>query len=400
MRGNLYLDWLGAKYEASEFFSQLSTRLKIDLIRRRGEGWTLALDTRDRIRFGEGANHHQLLLYNARLSYEKQQSRLFFSLGQMNLYDTAGIGQLFGTVLGYKLKPDLLLGGYAGLESSVYIDRLNNDYQKFGVFARYLGSLGKRFSLSYNHVRYSGTTERQYVYASAFYPVKKSLVLYGNFEYELSSNINNADRLSRIFLNARWDPIQLLDITANYSSGRGLDYHRQLIESSQNPALNDRKLERFYYSRYYGIRFSLKPSQGSRIYIGRQESEQRDDNVRNHTWRFGGSILNILKSGITAYGSYSINRGQISESDAYYISLTKDFGRLSWNVSVSNTFNGIRYDHSQGTAQLVHLSDYKTISTYFFIPISSAIAAAFEYEYFIQESSNQHLFFVRLMFRK
>ena len=397
-RGGFYVDWYGSQFEGGDFYNNLSFRLKSELINRRGSGWSLLVDARDRLRLSQPGNNH-VLLYDARLSFEKPGSLWYLSLGQMNLYDTAGIGQLLGGALGIKVVPDLLLGAYAGLESSVYIDRISDDYNKFGVFARYLGSKGRRASLSYNQVRYSGMTERRYVYASSLFPFNKSLVLFGNLEYELSAPVRSQDRLNRLFLNLRWGPADFIDVTGHYSSGKGLDYHRYLIERSQDPTLNDKELERFYYSLFYGLRLSLKPNRSMRFYLARQESEQKDRNVRNHTWRFGASFLNIYQTGLTAYGNYSLNRGEISESDSYYMSVTKDFGRVSLNVSFSNTFNGVRYDRRSGVPEIIHLDDYKTISTYVFVPITRMFAVSAEYEYFLQKEADQHLFFLRLILR-
>lgn len=398
LRSALYFDWFGAKYEGSDFFHQLSSRLKLEMVNRRGEGWTFLLDTRDRLRLSEKRGN-RVILYDARILFDKQGSPLFLSLGQMNLYDTAGIGQLLGGVVGYKISRDLLLGGYGGLESSIYINRLENDYQKYGVFARYQGNYGRRLSLSYNQLKYSGSTERQYIYAGTMFPFVKTLTFYGNLEYELASNVRSEDRLSRAFVNVRWDPSRAVDMTAFYSSGRGLDYHRYILERSQDPTLNDTELERFYYSSQYGLRLSIKPIRSLRLYVSRMESEQKDLEIRNNTWRFGGSAGDILKSGVTLYGNYAWNRGEMSESDSYYVALSKDFGRVSWHGSFSNTFNGVRYDHRNETPEIIRLNDYKTFTTQFFIPITRLFAASLEYEYFLQEESNQHLFFVRLILR-
>ena len=398
-RGRFYLDWYGAAYKDTDFYHQLSSRLKVELFNKRGQGWNLLLDTRNRTRLSdEGKN--QLILYDARLTYDRSNSPLYFSVGQMNLYDTAGIGQLLGGVVGFKPKSGFFLGGYAGLKSSVYISRTDGDYRKFGVFGRYLGSHGKRFSLSYNLVRYAGEIERKYIYFRSLFPVNKFLVLYGNMEYEMASNVQKGDRLSRVFLNVRFDPIDFIDVTAHYSSGRGLDYHRFLIEASKNPTLNDSSLEHYYYTQQYGIRFSLKPVQGVRLFLSRQESEQKDDNIHNHTWRFGFSALNVFKTGFTVYGNYASNRGEISESDSYYISLAKDFGRVSWSASFSNRFNGIRFIPGENAPQIIHMDDYKTIASDLFISISRIVAISLQYEYFMQEKFNQHLFFIRLILRK
>jgi len=397
-RGALYFDWFGAKYEGSDFFHQLSTRLRLEMVNRRGEGWTFLVDTRDRLRLSEKRGN-QFILYDACILFDKQGSPLFLSLGQMNLYDTAGIGQLLGGVIGYKIGRDLLLGGYGGLESSVYLNRLENDYQKYGVFARYQGNYGRRLSLSYNSLKYSGSTERQYIYAGTMFPFVKMLTFYGNLEYELASNVQSEDRLSRVFANMRWDPSRTVDLTAFYSSGRGLDYHRYILERSQDPTLDDTGLERFYYSSQYGLRLNVKPIRSLRLYVSRMESEQKDMEIRNHTWRFGGSAGDILNSGVTLYGNYTWNRGDMSESDSYYLALSRDFGRISWHGSFSNTFNGVRYDYRNESPEIIRLNDYKTLTTQFFIPITRLLAASLEYEYFLQEKSNQHLFFVRLIIR-
>jgi hypothetical protein len=399
MRGAFYLDWFGVNYEGEQFYSQLGIRINLEMFNRRGSGWTLKLDGRDRFRVSQ-EKHNQVIFYDACMSYENAETPLYFSVGQMNLYDTAGIGQLLGGALGLKPTPNLLLGGYAGLESDVYINRVGKDHQKFGFFAHYMGNLGKRLSLSYNHIRYSGMTEQQYLYFASMYPIKKLLVLYGNLEYQLGSNIQNKDRLSRLFLNMRFDPSSMIDVSAFYSSGKGLDFHRYVLEKSQDPIFNDQQLERYYYSTQYGLRLSIKPSRGLRFYISRQESEQKDDQIRNHSWIFGGSSQNILKTGFSVYGNYRSNRGEISESDSYYLSISKDFGGLSWNLSFSNTYNCLRFDHTFDGPQPVHLDDYKTVSTYIFLVFNRAFAASLEYEYFIQEELNQHMFFLRLIYRK
>jgi hypothetical protein len=399
IKGALYLDWFGVHYRDSGFSSQISTRIKLELFNRRGSGWTFTLDARDRFSFNKKKTN-QVILYDASLSFEKPGSLIYFSLGQMNLFDTAGIGQLLGGILAVKPIPDLSIGGYAGLESNIYIYRTDVHHHKFGFFTHYKGSLGRRFSLSYNHIRYSGMLESQYIYFNGMYPFGKYLVLFGNMEYQLGSNLRSTDRLSRLFLNIRFDPANWIDLSAFYSSGKGLDFHRFVLERSQDPVFNDLQLERYYYSTQYGIRVSFKPAQGMRFYLSRQEREQVDDQIQNHSWIIGGSMLNILKTGISAYANYNSNRGEISESDSYYVSISKDFGKVSWNTSFSNTYNGLRFDYRTGTPQIIHIDDYKTLSTYFFITLNRNLAVSLEYEFFIQERLNQHLFFVRVIYRK
>ncbi len=74
-------------------------------------------------------------------------------------------------------------------------------------------------------------------------------------------------------------------------------------------------------------------------------------------------------------------------------------GRISWNVSFSNTFNSVRFDSRTGTPEVIRLDDYKTIATHIFVPVTRLLAVSAEYEYFLQKSADQHLFFLRLILR-
>jgi hypothetical protein len=400
-RGTIYLDWYGSRAPDGTFFNQISTRIRFDLISRPGNGWTLSLDARDRVGL-LGTTRNQVILYNARLTFDRPGSLFYLSLGQMNLYDSAGIGELMGGVAGVKIMPSLTVGGFGGLESSPYVNRIESNYLKFGGFVRWLGAMGKQFSLSYNQLRYQGRTERQYVYANVFYPIERVFVLYGDVEYELGAHTASENRLSRVFVNGRLDLSRWFDLTGSYSSGRGLDYHQFLIEASQNPGLNDQNVERFFYSSYYGGRLSFKPSPNVRLSVGRLWSEQKDLNILNSTWRFSASAWNLLGQGISVTGDYSINRrirGNSAEFNSYYASITKDFGRFSLTGSISNTYNGVRFDSTGGTPQLIHLNNYQNVGASTFIRISRSLWVSLEYNYYLQQAANQHFMFVRLIYK-
>jgi hypothetical protein len=397
-RGAIYLDWSGSRYADGVFFNQASARLRFDLIRQPGQGWTFSLDLRDRVGIRESLTN-QLILYSARLTYDKPGSRFYLSLGQMNLYDTAGIGSLLGGVAGVKIGRDFMVGAFGGLESTPYIDRLESQYLKAGAFVRWLGSQGKTVGLTFSQLWYQGSVERRYAYANVFLPVRRALVVFGDAEYELGSNVAGENRLSRLFGNVRLDLSRWADVTASYSSGKGLDFHRYLIEASQDPSLFNQDVERFYYSSYYGVRLSVKPARTLRLSLTRQESRQNDLGYVNHTWRFGASAANLFGQGLSFVGSYALNRGDLSENDSYYACLTKDFGRFSVNASVSNTFRGIRFDQATGEPVPVALADYQNVTLGTIVRLSRSLSAQVEYGGFLQSGENEHFLFVRLIYR-
>ncbi len=396
-RGAFYQDWMLLKYEGSDIYQRLGSRLRLTFWNQPGAGWTAEIDVRDRYTISHSSSN-QLIIYDAHVSYDHLDKKLFFSLGQMNLYDTAGIGQLTGAVAGYKFAKFFSAGVYAGLEPDIYEADFDFKHNKYGAFFRYTGPGAKQFAVSFNRLTYDGQTERQFVYSNLLFPYKRLFVLYGNLEYELDSITKPEDRLSHLFFNARVNVTQYADITANLSSGRGLDYHRFLLEQSQNPTVQNQEIERYYYNETYGVRLTLKPLKWVRLYGARRESEAKDRGIRNHTTRFGFSLSDLLHTGIFLYGNYNINRGDASESDAFYVSVSRNFGRLNWSLSVANFYNGVRFT-GDGEPEVFYLPDRLTLSTNVFFIFNRSFALSLDYAYSYQEDNYQHQFFIRAIYR-
>lgn len=397
-RGAVYFDWQGSRYTDGMLYNQVSLRVKFDLIARPGQGWTLTLDARDRLGLA-GSARNDAIVYNARLTYDKAGSPFTLMLGQMNLYDTAGIGSLLGGAAALKVVRGFSVGGYGGLQSSPYISRLDAKYLKAGAFVRWLGPKGRTVSLGYNQLFYGGQIERRFLYANAFTGIDKVFSFYGDAEYELGGHVAGENRLSRLFGTARVDLGRWADLSASFSQGKGLDFHRYLLEASQDPSLFDQNIERYYYSNYASVRLSLKPTSRLRLSVSRQRSEQKDQGVLNHTWRFTASAVNLLARGLSFTGDYAMNRGDLSESDSYRISATKDFGRFSLTGGYSSTYNGLRYDPNGGDPQILHLADARNVSLGTLVRIGRGLTASIEYGGFLQSGLSEHFLFVRLIYR-
>lgn len=398
LKGTFYQDWMGVKGDNTDMYNRLSSRFKLTFWNKPGDGWTADFDLRNRfVLNNKGGN--QLIIYDAKIYFNSLKSKFFLSIGQMNLYDSAGIGELSGILGGYKPFKNISLGGYYGLEPDIYNSELDFKYTKFGAFVRYVGPGAKQFSLSYNHFFYDGKTERQYLYSNIFFPFKRLFILFGTAEYELADTITNEDRLARLFLNARFNISRKINITGNYSSGRGLDFHRYILEQGEDFTVQTAEIERYYYNESYGIRLSLKPVRNLRLSVSRRESERVDEGIKNHTTRFSFSVVDILKSGISLSANYNVNRGGNSESDSYYISSSKYFGKLNTSITFSNYFNAI-YFTGEGLPEIIHIPDRKTISANLFYIFNRHLAFSMEYAYSFQEDYKENRIFARLIVRK
>jgi hypothetical protein len=397
-KGALYIDWFRSAYQDGLSTSQMSTRLRLDAGKRPGRGWRLFLDARHRYN-GSSETANKLIVYDARILYDDASKPLSVSLGQMNLYETAGVGQLAGAAVSVRMNPSWSLGGYGGLEPNIYELTYDLDYLKYGVFAQYRGANARSISLSYNRLSFQGASERQFLYGSGLVPVGKSAVVYGSAEYELGPGISGADRLSHLFLNARYSFSPAADLTGHYTSGRGLDYHQFLLEQSQSPDRSSAELERFYYTESYGARFTFKPWRQLRLFVAQRESEQKDQGIRNHTTQLGASAWDLGGTGIGLYGSYDVNRGDASESDSWRVSVSRDFGPVAWTGYLSSTFNGVRFDAATGRPVIVHLPDQRTISNDFVFDVTESFAVSVEHDLFRRGEEHESSLFFRTMFR-
>lgn len=396
VRGRLYSDWFSIR-TGSQFVNQLSNRVRMEL-GEPGLGWSARFDFRDRVTFGDFSSH-RISFYDARISFDDIRHPLYASFGQMNLYDTAGIGELLGGVFGVRPSPRLLVGGYGGLRPDLYRTDIDPSFQKYGLFARYIGPKAQTFSGSFNQVRYSGETERSYLYFNGLTHAGNRAVLYGNVELELGSHIRSADRVSRTFLNARVDVNRRIDFIANYSAGKGLDFHRYLLERAQDPLGDRNELERFYYNTQYGVRLRYRLSDNWRLFVGQRISERRDLSIQNRTTQLGLSASRVRDLGISLYANYNINRGDDSESDSFYASISKTLGRHSWSTSYSTSFNGLRFNTSEGLPEVIHLASRSTLFNELFLVINRALALSFQYEHTFGLAEGEDHFFVRLILR-
>ena len=397
LRGRAYLDWFGTR-SGSTFASQLSGRLSLMVGSQPGEGWTVIVDLRNRHDLGERARN-RLRIYDARFTYDDLERPIFLSVGRMNLYDTAGIGELAGGLAAYRWTDRWMVGGYGGLQPDPFSTAMDPTRQKFGFFTRYRGRQARTLAVSYNELKSAGRTERRFLYINGLAPIRERAVLYGNMEYELASHVRSQDRLSRLFLNSRIDVTDRIDLTAHYSSGKGLDFRRYLVEQSLEPNRNDHQLERFYYSTLYGLRVRFEIYPNLRLFAGQRVSEQRDRSIRNRTTQLGVSATDVGGTGFSLYGNYNINRGDRSESDSLYLSVSRAFGRYAWTANYSNSFNSLRFDTLSGLPQVTRLENQHTVSNDLFVTLSRALGISLEYQRSFGRGPATDLFFVRFIFR-
>jgi hypothetical protein len=113
----------------------------------------------------------------------------------------------------------------------------------------------------------------------------------------------------------------------------------------------------------------------------------------------GGSLYNVAGSRFSFHGSYSINRGDASESNVFRFSASRDFGFLSWTAYYSTSFNGIRFDAVSGQPEVVHMDNRKALSNDLFFTITEALALSFELEISSLGDSSENALFVRTIYR-
>ena len=61
LRGTFYQDWMSYKNSETDFYHRISSRLELTLWNKRGNGWTVSVDLRNRSTLGEGGKNQFIM---------------------------------------------------------------------------------------------------------------------------------------------------------------------------------------------------------------------------------------------------------------------------------------------------------------------------------------------------
>jgi len=103
--------------------------------------------------------------------------------------------------------------------------------------------------------------------------------------------------------------------------------------------------------------------------------------------------------GLSVYANYNINRGDTSESDSFYLSISKTLGKHSWSTSYSTSFNGLRFNNAFGVPEVVHMPSRSSLFNELFFVINRSLALSFQHEHTFGLTQGEDLFFVRFILR-
>ncbi len=261
------------------------------------------------------------------------QGHFHIRLGQMWLNELGSLGSIGGGQLEYRSDAistfgRLRFGLFGGLEPKILQPGYVNGVSKYGIYLAVDGDGARRHVLSYITLRDSGLTERSVFLLTNYLPIGRKFYLYQAAEYDLLGPDGRGNgHLTYVFVNARYSPIQALELQATYHHGLSFDTRAIADDRLNGRPLDQRALEGYMFESVGG-RLTVNVLSGLRIYGGYSQDRNNFGDGRTDRYSFGLYGTNLFKTGLELnLSDWKMRSASGSTYDSWYASLGKNFGR-------------------------------------------------------------------------
>jgi hypothetical protein len=236
--------------------------------------------------------------------------------------------------------------------------------QKFGGYLTLEGPAARRHVLAYVNLRNQSLTERSVLVFSNYIPIKKQFYLYQSMEYDLQGPAGQGGgKLTYIFANARFTPVQIVELQGIFHHGRSIDARTITEEVRNGRPVSESELEGFLYESIGG-RLTLRLTPGIQTFIGYAQDKTNEQDEKRDRFTLGIFGYDLFRSGfdVRVTNSRYSQAGQ-SAYNSWYVSLGKTFSRnlylegfYSSSVSVLRIFGSQVQVETRPHTQLTGLS--------------------------------------------
>jgi hypothetical protein len=294
-------------------------------------GFEYALDSRTSS-YPNSDRPQQSSIFDAWIGGRTKGGVLGLRVGQMWINDLGALGALGGGLVELQSHPlgsagRLRFGLFGGFEPKAFDLGYEPDVRKGGAYLALDGDRGRRHTLGWILLRTGGTTERSVATFTNFIPIGKKVFIYEALEYDLTgpAGVGQGD-LRYIFVNARWAPSPVFDISGNYNHGRSIDTRTITLDTLAGRPIDGRSIAGFLFESYGG-RVSVEPIRGFRAYVGFSQQKGEATDPTADRWDVGLFASNVAQSGFDVTFSGSRTQRTAGSADSIFASLGRSIGR-------------------------------------------------------------------------
>lgn len=356
--------------------------------------WKLNLNMRDRRSLSSNRSS-SLYIFDAKAIY--RADRWAAAAGRMSIYDIGSIGTLDGGKLDLSAGR-WILGGFAGYVPDLRTAAFDRSSQVAGAFATYATDGGTRSDVAFAQLRHLGLTERRFLSVQNFVSIAPGTSLYQNAEYELSTGIPSANRLSRLMAAGSAALSASMSASGSFSFGRSIDYRRILMETPEGGLITDPAVigTLYYENANLSLRYKLTKAiwlSGGGGFFRRSQGDLTTKQVRV------GVSGSIPAPSISFSANYARSFDATSSRAVYYATVSRAFGGLSVDFSYSSYGDTVSLIESGTAFRLTPVAGYQIFGTSVAYRLASGFTVLCEVQRAKGEGADYTTFFLRSMYR-
>ncbi|HSP33506.1 MAG TPA: hypothetical protein VLU46_04225 [Thermoanaerobaculia bacterium] len=291
-----------------------------------------ALDVRQSAYQSTPGRPSRTRLYDAWLGGRIAGGRLALRAGHLWLYDLGALGSVGGAMAEYRSSAPSTAGRFragvfAGLEPKPFDAGYINQVKKGGAWLAFDAAGSRRHVLGYVQIRNARLTERSVITTMNFIPIGRKFFLYQTGEYDLAGPGGTGHGgLNYFFANARFMPVQRVELLATYHHGRSIDA-RTITDDILNGRPVDQKLLDGFMFESAGGRMTVEVVRGFRVYAGYSADRHNADQKATGRATAGLWASNIAHTGIDfTLSDYRTRRPTGGDDDAWFASIGRSIG--------------------------------------------------------------------------
>jgi hypothetical protein len=276
-------------------------------------------------------------------------------VGHMWLHDLGAIGALAGGLVevgrpqsaeGTRFR----VGAFAGREPQMYELGFEPDVRKMGGYVAIENGVLRRHVVGYTRVQQGSLTERSVVSVTNYVPVASRFFAYQAAEVDVSGPAQGAapSGLSYFLTNARYSPIERVELSGTYNRGRSIDARTLTNELLNGRALTQQATEGLRYESR-GARLTVDVVRGIQVYGSyAQDRTNRDDALTGRV-AIGGHAANLLRSGFDLSASDALVNRSTGAYHSRYVSIGRSVGRAVYvSADYSTSLSIVQFLRSDG----------------------------------------------------
>jgi hypothetical protein len=319
------------------------------------DGIEFALDMRHS-RFTSENRESRLSIYDGYVGARFGGGTMRARAGHMWIDDLGGLGSVAGALFEMRSGPARqVLGGrvrggvFGGLEPQLYQMGYADDIRKFGGYATFEGSGGRKHVAGFVRVGHGSMTERSTLSVTNFLPVARRLFIYQTAEYDVKKPAGQAQRgLNYFFTNARFAPVPRVDLQATISRGRSIDIRGLTEDLLAGRAVSSAALSGLLYQSIGG-RTTVEIFRGARAYVGYTRDKNNREDEATGRWLFGGYGGDVGGSGFDLTFSDNLIVRPLGSYHSRYFSIGHPLGRRVYvSADYSTSLSVLRFVRSDG----------------------------------------------------